>query len=389
MNKTDRERVLFVYLPTGGGHLSNSRAISRRVAEKWDAETLTFDPVSSRSAAGRIFLESGYRFVSLRLPRVWNLLFNFNDTRLVMAISQGFTRRFARHGLAYIIHEWKPTRIVCLHHLLSPAIKDALGGRQDIPVVVVATDPFIPPRLWSNGHEYPIICMSDEAKRTFESYGVPSDRLRAFSIIIGDKYNQRLSRDEQLAFKASIGLDPAKRFVLVAGGGDGMRGADRILAELCSSGLDYEVGVVCGRDEITRKKAARVAEKNERRGRKAIVFGFTDQMYELMSCADAIVSKAGPAVLGEILASGKPNIIAFYIPGQEKPNVQWVEEKGVGVYRPKPRDMRLAVERILCDDAYKAVLERNIEALRFKNGLDGIAEAIMTARIEASDQTQP
>ncbi|GAB1455630.1 hypothetical protein MASR2M48_09370 [Spirochaetota bacterium] len=96
-----------------------------------------------------------------------------------------------------------------------------------------------------------------------------------------------------------------------------------------------------------------------------------------MSSADAIVSKAGPAVLGEVLASGKPNIIAFYIPGQEKPNVRWVEEKGVGVYRPKLKQMREAVERVLSDDEYRATLEQNIANVRFSNGLYGISEAIM------------
>ena len=35
----DRERVLFLYLPTGGGHLSNCKAISRRVAERYGVIT--------------------------------------------------------------------------------------------------------------------------------------------------------------------------------------------------------------------------------------------------------------------------------------------------------------------------------------------------------------
>jgi len=376
-----RERVLFLYLPTGGGHLSNSRALSRRLAERWNAETLVYDPVSARSALGRIFLENGYRFMSLRMPAVWNMLFKFNATRLIMALSQGSARNFSKHGLQYIIDEWKPTRIVCLHHLLSPAIKAALEGRPAIPVVVVATDPFVPPQLWSNGHEYPIICMSDEARRTFIDMGVPPERLQAFSIIIGDKFNVRMGRAERAAFMVKLGLDPDKRFVLVAGGGDGMRGADRILAELCSSTMDYQIAVVCGRDEASRRKSEIVAERYAVLGRKAIVFGFTDFMYELMGSADAIVSKAGPAVLGEILASGKPNIIAFFIPGQEKPNVRWVEEQGVGVYRPKPRDMREAVERILGDDEYRHAMERTIDELGFRNGLDGIAEAIMKIEV--------
>jgi processive 1,2-diacylglycerol beta-glucosyltransferase/1,2-diacylglycerol 3-beta-galactosyltransferase len=372
-----RERVLFLYLPTGGGHLSNSKAISQKIADRYGAETLIYDPVSARSRLGRILLEDSYRFVSIRMPNFWNLVFKFNATKLVMTMSQNTTRNFGRQGLRYIIDEWKPTKIVCLHHLLPPAIKDELVGRPYIPVTVIATDPFVPPPLWAHRHEFPIICMSEEALGTFLAMGVPRERLRAFSIIIGEKFNTRQRPDGRAAYLSSIGLDPLKRFVLIAGGGDGMRGADRILEELCSSKLEYQVAVVCGRDEATRKRADEVARRHGLNGRKVVVFGFTDAMYELMGSADAIVSKAGPAVLGEILASGKPNIIAFYIPGQEKANVRWVEEHGVGVYHPKPTEMREAVERILTDDAYRQGMECNIAAIGFKNGLDDIARAIM------------
>jgi len=372
-----RERVLFLYLPTGGGHLSNSKAISQKIADRYGAETLVYDPVSAQSWFGRILLEDSYRFVSLRMPRFWNMIFKFNATNLVMTMSQSTTRFYGWQGLRNIINEWKPTKIVCLHHLLMPAIKAEMRGRPAMPVTVVATDPFVPPRLWAHGHEYPIICMSAEALQTFVEMGVPCEHLRAFSIIIGEKFNTRMSLADRAAFLSSIGVDPAKRFVLIAGGGDGMRGADRILEELCSSRLDYQVAVVCGHDETTRKRAEEVAHRHGLAGRTVVVFGFTDKMYELMGSADAIVSKAGPAVLGEILASGKPNIIAFYIPGQEKANVRWVEEHGVGVYRPKPPEMREAVERILTDDAYRQEMERNIATIGFKNGLDDIARALM------------
>ncbi|HPG85668.1 MAG TPA: glycosyltransferase [Spirochaetales bacterium] len=374
----DRERVLFLYLPTGGGHLSNCKAISRRVAERYGAETLAYDPVSARSPLGKLFLEGGYRFMSLRLPWMWNLLFELNDNPFIMRLSQGSARRFSRYGLRYIIDEWKPTRIVCLHHLLSPAVAAALEGREPIPVTVVATDPFVPPKLWAHGHEYPIVCMSEEARDSFLAMGVDESRLRTYSIIIGEKFERRMDEEARAAFKRSVGLDPERPLVLIAGGGDGMRGADRILDELCSSSLDYQVALVCGRDERTRKRAEAKALEYRIRGRRVVVFGFTDRMYELMESADAIVSKAGPAVLGEVLAAGKPNVIAFYIPGQEKPNVRWVEEKGVGVYCPEPARMRAVVERLLTDDEYRAGMEDAIGRLGFKNGLYEIAEAVMS-----------
>ncbi|GAB1455631.1 hypothetical protein MASR2M48_09380 [Spirochaetota bacterium] len=265
----NRERVLFLYLPTGGGHLSNAKAISRCISERYGAETLAYDPVSSRSPVGKAFLADGYRFLSLRLPLLWNMLFTFNGTRFLMALSQGSTRNFSRYGLRYIIDEWKPTRIVCLHHLLSPAIEDALVGREKVPVVVVCTDPFLPPKMWANGHSYHMICMSDEAYGFLLRQGVSKQNLQAFSIIIGEKFDTRMSPEGRASFMATMGLNPDKSLVLIAGGGDGMRGASKILAELCESSLDYQVAVVCGRDEATRRRAQKVADLAEARGRRS------------------------------------------------------------------------------------------------------------------------
>ena len=66
----------------------------------------------------------------------------------------------------------------------------------------------------------------------------------------------------------------------------------------------------------------------------AHIYGFVDNMPELMHAADLLVTKAGPGTISEALIAGLPMILADFIPGQETGNVQFVEENGVGRYVP-------------------------------------------------------
>ena len=72
-----------------------------------------------------------------------------------------------------------------------------------------------------------------------------------------------------------------------------------------------------------------------------------------------------------------PNIVASFIPGQEKPNVLWIERKGVGIYVPEFAAQRLEIERMLTDEDHAASFIKRIELLGFKNGLNEIAASLM------------
>src|SRR4029077_5840893 len=54
---------------------------------------------------------------------------------------------------------------------------------------------------------------------------------------------------------------------------------------------------------------------------------------------DVVVSKAGPGTIAEALCCGVPLLLVWYLPGQERGNVEWVVDIGAGRY--VPRDERL------------------------------------------------
>jgi 1,2-diacylglycerol 3-beta-galactosyltransferase len=64
------------------------------------------------------------------------------------------------------------------------------------------------------------------------------------------------------------------------------------------------------------------------------VHGFVTNMAEWMTAADIVVTKAGPGTIAEALCVGLPLLITWYLPGQERGNMEWLIDTGAGRYVP-------------------------------------------------------
>jgi processive 1,2-diacylglycerol beta-glucosyltransferase/1,2-diacylglycerol 3-beta-galactosyltransferase len=375
---TAKERILFLYLPTGGGHLAPARALARRIEAVYGVDTRIECPVLSR--VGLFIFKDGYQAVSQVFPALWKVMYERNEKPWGMRLSRIIAGFFTLHGLRRVIAEYRPTKIVCVHHLMVRALRIALKEYGRVPTVMVVTDPFEPHPIWAFNHFWPLACYSEDAAKTLVRYGVTRDRISVHSLIVNESFERPVGREELDAFKAELGLRVGKPMVLIAGGADGMKRAEAMTLELLQSRLDFDLAVVCGRDPVLKLKVETVVAAHRlvpSSKKKTAVLGFTDRMPLLMRAADAIASKAGASVVAEILRVGKPNIVAYMIPGQEKGNVDFVVSHGLGLYCRTPKSLRLGVERILGDDAYRKRIEANIASLHFRNGLDSICKSIM------------
>jgi len=76
------------------------------------------------------------------------------------------------------------------------------------------------------------------------------------------------------------------------------------------------------------------------------VLGFVDNMADWMRAADLVVTKAGPGTISEALCSGLPMLLTWYIPGQERGNLEWVVGIGAGRYVPRARELVDAIAEL-------------------------------------------
>lgn len=83
--------------------------------------------------------------------------------------------------------------------------------------------------------------------------------------------------------------------------------------------------VVCGNNNKLYKRL-------EARGHESVkIFGFINNIEELMAVSDVIITKPGGLTISESLSMGLPMIFISAIAGQETKNLEIMERYGVGI----------------------------------------------------------
>ncbi|MDE2316725.1 MAG: glycosyltransferase, partial [Xanthomonadaceae bacterium] len=91
---------------------------------------------------------------------------------------------------------------------------------------------------------------------------------------------------------------------------------------------DFQLVVLAGRNEAV--LATLMLRAAEHPGR-LFPFGFTNEVAQLMACADLVITKPGGLTTSECLAMGVPMVVYAPVPGQEERNADYVLEQGAAL----------------------------------------------------------
>ena len=293
-----------------------------------------YDPMSDHGLlAGR--LTALYGPVTRRLPFLWAASYHVTNMDPTVRLFQHAIGRGLRKKLRQVLQP-QPLLVASFHPLLNHVAVDVIPA--SVPRVTVITDWIDFHRAWTDLQADCIICPSDAAYELCLRRGIPAARLARAGLPIHPRFKDAMSRfPDKVAARRSLRLRPYAPTVLLAGGGDGTEPLGRYAAALAQSRLDVQVLAVCGRNSAL---AARIREENHA---GVHVFGFVDNMPELLLASDLLATRAGPGIIAEGLAAGCPLLLTGYLPGQELGNVREVTGRGLGRYVPRPAELVDAV----------------------------------------------
>ncbi len=375
-----KQRIAFLYLQTGGGHLSAATALANRTQELFGSETkcFTLNPIPKKEHFAKFLLEEGYRVSSLKIEKFWICVYEFNKLRFMQLFWTLIMTKLIHKDLARYIKKHRITKIVVLHFLLiTPVYRVIRSLEEKIPMLTVVTDPFTAHSFWHNQPHLPKIVFSERAKEeAIHRYGAHPDKIHVFPIILKKQFGTPLSTEEIQKKKKELGFTPGKRLVFFAGGGEGYPRGDLFVWALLRSKLDVELCIVCGKDDMLKKQIRWMASRYPKK--KTIVFGFVDFMFDLMNIADVVVSKGGPATMMEALILNKPLIITQYIYGQERGNVEFLVYNRVGFYVKKPRHMVRTVSELFDNPETYNMIQKRLTRVKIENGIDKVVAFILS-----------
>jgi Glycosyltransferase family 28 C-terminal domain/Monogalactosyldiacylglycerol (MGDG) synthase len=277
------------------------------------------------------------------------------------------------HGVIRMLHSrqvrllrnyWRrlePDLVVSVVPHFNRALFESLRAEAPhTPFVTVITDlADYPPHFWFEPQDQDFICGSEHARQQARALGVGAGRIWHVSgMVLHPRFYDPIEAD-RAAERRKLGLHPSLPTGLVLFGGYGSQSMLEIARRLAASPRRIQMVFLCGRNqELMRRLRALDLPF------PAHVEGFTEDVVRYMWLSDFFVGKPGPGSVSEALAMRLPVIVqaGARTLAQERYNVEWVRQQGVGIPVRSARAVPRAVDELLRPSVRRRML-RNIGRL--------------------------
>ena len=339
MEKRRLPRILIVTAGYGEGHHSAARGV--RDALEGRAEVRVMDLCAE--ALPRVFrlTRAGYLWIIAHMPGVWKLMYEVSDRRnLAEKPIKGLepVERF----LAGVLRDWKPDAVISTY-MVYPYMLDSIAGRTGrvTPYLTVVTDSFVINKSWLCS-DSPLWAVTDPwTREVMQEKGIPGNRVR----VTGFPVHPGLGA---LAREHSLSWFSGELFRVLYFAQRSARHAREELEAMLEA--DPSVHVTCILGRRFRKIYPCIRDLLARYGSRLVVRGWTRRVPSYLAASHVVVGKAGGATVHEVLASARPMLVNFLLPGQEEGNAQLLERLGGGFYVPDAPALASALQGMMADD---------------------------------------
>ncbi len=379
-SRPKKEKYLFLYLNTGNGHKAPAMALKEELEKNYNAEVLLMPGFAPKQVIARSFFEDGYHATTAAMPAAYSAFYDITTNKIVLRLCKAGCTVVTQFYLRKILKKHQITKVVCFHFAVGPAAKRAIQAvNPKIPYIVNITDPFTAHPAWYLVKNASFIAYSNRLKdEMVQNHGIKAEKIGVFPFIIGAQFFCETDASVIDRYKAANGIPLQNKCILLAGGGEGLPGAAKILGELCRKiepGENISIIAVCGRNKSQHAIMNRQAKIHK--NVDVHVLGFVGNMHELIKISDCVVTKAGASMMMQILACQKPSIFTTYIHGQEKGNIEYVLQNEVGWFSRSPQKNAATALRLCRDQIFAHNVALRLAKLNVKPDVPQIAKYIV------------
>lgn len=337
-------KIIIAYASAGAGHYKAAEAIYKLFRKNNPAlEVSLVDVLDYCSLFFRENYAVGYTILVRHLQWLWAFVFyltSLKSLRPLVNWIKFIVNSFNTQGFVDFLIRENPDYIISTH-FLPPYVASRLKGQKKISshLITVVTDFGVHP-FWLEENTDIYVAASGFTQQDLLRRGIDKKQIRVLGIPTDEKFKAGLNRDS-LANKfnlQSVGFTPLEKVtdsnparkqssltgftVLVITGSFGIGPIEEI-ADL----LDREVQVlaVCAGNKGLYEKL------NKKNYSTVKVFGFVNNIEELMAVSDLIITKPGGLTISELLVMNLVPVFVSPIPGQETTNVKALAACGIGL----------------------------------------------------------
>ena len=331
-----------MYISEVSGHHCATIAIEKAIKSlSPGSEILNINAFNYTNPISEKIINRLYMGVIKATPKIWDYLY---DNPKVVKNLEGIKNKIHKFNspkLKRMFDNFNPDVVACAQAFPCGMVADyKTTYNSNLPLVAVLTD-YIPHAYWVYDEVDNYIVPSEEITGRLMEKGVPFSKIKNFGIPFDHKFNVPVDKKEIIS---RLGLNPHQHTVLVMGGGQGLGPIKTIIRSMGKAKADFQQIIVCG----TNKKLFRsMKRKFKKLHKKTLLFGYANNVNELMAVSDLVVTKPGGITTAEALSKKLPMLVVKPIPGQEANNTVYLTGKGAAVKVDKPKEVNLAIDDLL------------------------------------------
>lgn len=309
-------KILLLSAPIGSGHVMTATALKQVLETKENIEILEGNIFDFLPAwVGKAFLGVYLRILQL-CPWLYGMAYSSGNGAQgnFLWLRNLFNRYMLQRGQNFL-DNFKPDIVIATH--ATPLGIMSIYKQKHPKVKLYAVIPDYNIHHWW-------IC--DGVDKYFIADKDLSNRLPANAIVeaLGLPLRKEFNEGDRASCRSGFGYKDEEKVLLLLGGGDGLLPMEKMVQYLLENKLaNLRIVVVAGRNrqlvEQLLRHYANVPGLD--------IYGFRDDIPQLMLAADMIITKGGAVTAAEVLACNLKYIIYKPLPGQEEGNALFLSQK--------------------------------------------------------------
>lgn len=370
-------KILVFYASYGGGHLNAAKSIENYITinhKNIDIELI--DCMKYVNKTIEKVTTAAYREMAKKAPWAWGRIYS-DSQRGPLAHLSSRSNKIMAIKLLKLLREKQPDLIISTHPFGSQMCSYLKRkGKITAKIATIMTD-FSPHDQWLVGHDFTdyFFVAHDKMKHYLINKNISKNKIYATGIPISNRFLKSYNKKEIFNHYQ---LSEKKQTVLFFGGGEFGLGKTRtaqIFENFVTTNANIQIVAIAGKNPKMKANFEEIVTKNQKEDCVRIL-EFTNEIPELMSISDLVVTKPGGLTTSESLASHLPMVVINPIPGQEEENAEFLESKGIAIWIKKSDNPSQIIENLLSNPEKLEIMKKNTSILAKPNSTGDICKVL-------------
>ncbi|MBD8071615.1 MGDG synthase family glycosyltransferase [Bacillus sp. PS06] len=326
---------------TGHGH----KSITESLCERVPSQEVNIIVVDGFSLGKRLLLKIGQSYGPLtrNSESLWKMIWKLSA--LKPHLVDHFVESLIRDNFLQLLEEVKPDIILSVHPNFNGSILNILEKQNiKIPFFTLIADLVNIFPLWADKRANYIISPTFEAQNKCIEFGIPDEKIKVSGFPVRARFFPA-SPNQRRFYQPGEPLT-----CLIMSGGEGVGNMKKI-AESLLLHFDCNVKIVAGKNAKLKTKLE--MSLKARYGDRVEVYGYIQNIQDLMLASDIAFTRGSPNVMFEAIATNTPLIITGALPGQEEHNPIFAEKFNLGVVCKDPKEIKYTLTNLLENNGQK------------------------------------